>query len=44
MMLLIFLGKKVDPVEVEDVLRAHPEVYDVAVFGKKEYGKMERKF
>lgn len=28
-------GKKVDPVEVEDVLRAHPEVYDVAVFGKK---------
>ncbi|CAM4262414.1 hypothetical protein BAMA_04615 [Bacillus manliponensis] len=28
-------GKKVDPVEVEDVLRTHPEVYDVAVFGKK---------
>lgn len=28
-------GKKVDPVEVEDVLRTHPEIYDVAVFGKK---------
>lgn len=28
-------GKKVDPVEVEDVLRQHPEIYDVSVFGKK---------
>ncbi|XLP22052.1 class I adenylate-forming enzyme family protein [Bacillus toyonensis] len=32
-------GKKVDPVEVEDVLRKHPEIYDVSVFGKKNLEK-----